>query len=572
MYMKNYFLGVFIGVLLLLTYVTLPRVDYVEPNVFFYLEHLTPLYYLSLIASIVVAVFSKDRFIRIFSVVAFTLLIILTPSVMLVNPWHMDAYPFVSEAVYVERNGQLADFHYLSESPALGLVFGSFLLITGISPFLLMKIYPSLIVTILVLITYSIAEKMKIGKKSLVIAPLCLVAIMWPNAFHVSRQSFSLVYYLASWLFLSVLILQRKDRRISLLLGTQIVLMVMSHPATPVFFVANLIAVAIIGGILRKLRAGEIKLITYTLLFCTFFWLLWNSLVATGEGIHVVNNIITNLFNSLLTSPAEVSGTSKIFSGYTSIYRSIIDVRLFLTLLVSVSGFLLLLIIYRYCESLKKKRASVMLMGWILSNLFSSVPLMYGGLPYFYRPVLFTFISFAPLGGLIYETVKVKSLNMKGLKSAKMKKIMKSIFVVIFILTPSFLAPIIKYAPLPFLYPTTRELSTITFMNLHLAGADVTILEVTTPWGYSYLCGLNETNYRLVGKDLFSNGSLNPRVTGTPLVVTYRLVIRDAFWSYEPSMLQIVENVTRTFPGTHNKVYDSGWPDWILMPRSNSTK
>lgn len=568
MYMKNYFLGVFIGVLLLLTYVTLPRVDYVEPNVFFYLEHLTPLYYLSLIASIVVAVFSKNRFIRVFSVVAFTLLIILTPSVMLVNPWHMDSYPFVSEAVYVERNGRLADFHYLSESPALGLVFGPYLLITGISPFDLMKIYPSLIVTILVLIMYSIAEKMKIGKKSLVIAPICLVAIMWPNAFHVCRQSFSLVYYLASWLFLSVLILQRKDRRISLMLGIQIILMVISHPATPLFFVANLIGVAIIGGILRKLRSGEIKIITYTLLFCTFFWLLWNSTIATkGDGIRVFSNIMTTLFNSLMTSPAEVSGASKIFIGYTSIYSSIINLRLFLTLVVSVSGILLPLIIYRYYESPRNKKISVMLTGWILSNMASAIPLMYSGLPYFARPALFTFISWAPLGGLVYVTI-----DMKGLKSPKIKKIIKSVFLVIFILTPSILIPVIKYAPLPFLYPRTRELSTITFMDLHYRGDYILRLEFTTPWGYSYLCGLNETNYGLLRNDYISNGSLNPRVTATSIAVTYRLVTRDAFWSYEPSMLQIVENVTGKLSETHNKVYDSGYPDWILIPRTNSTK
>jgi len=581
MYMKDYFLGVFIGVLLLLTYVTLPRADYIEPNVFFYLEHLTPLYYLSLIASIVVAVFSKDRFVRIFSTIAFSLLIIFTPSVMLANPWHMDSYPFVTEAVYVQRNGQLADVHYLLQSPALGLVFGPYLLVTGISPFVLMKIYSGLIVTIVVLIISLIAEKMKISEKSSVIAPLCFVAIMWPNTFHFNRQNFSLVYYLASWLFLFQLILERKDRRIFMFLGMQIILMVMAHPATPVFFVANLMGVVIVGKVFRRLGSKEVKSLTYLLLLSMFIWMLWNSTVANTRNLQVITSLVTNLFESLIEGPSRVSGFSKIVIGYTPIYRSIIDIRVLLTLVVSISGILLSFVTYLYYKSSRNKKILTILMGWILSNLSSAVPLLYAGLPYFYRPALFTFISWAPLGGLIYGTFEArqhetKSPNTKGVRSAKLKKTIKpiliTIFIIIFILAPSFLLPIVKYAPLPFLHPTTRELSTIKFMDLHREGADVTILEMSTPWTYSYLCGLNGTSYRLAGDDLFVNGSLSPTVAETPLIVTYRLITRDAFLSYNPSMLQIVQNVTQILPETHDKVYDSGWPNWILIPRSNSTK
>jgi hypothetical protein len=274
--MKKYGAGILVATLLLLTFATLPRIDYVEPDIFLYLNNLPVIYYVSLITSIIVALISQNRFIRIFSVIAFTLLIMLTPSVMFTNPWHMDSYPFTGEGVYVQINSELGNAHYLSESPALGLVLGSFLMITGINPLVLMRIYPSIVAIICVLIVYSLAEKLKIDKKSAVFAPLCLVAIMWPNAFHVSRQSFALLYYLASWLCLFMLILNPKDRKISLILVIQLILIVITHPATPIFFMTNLVAVIIVGGIFRKLGRREIKLIAGTLGLCAFTWILWN--------------------------------------------------------------------------------------------------------------------------------------------------------------------------------------------------------------------------------------------------------------------------------------------------------
>jgi hypothetical protein len=242
--------------------------------------------------------------------------------------------------------------------------------------------------------------------------------------------------------------------------------------------------------------------------------------------------------------------------------------RLYLTGIISLSGTLLVLMTYRYSKSISRKKASVILMGWILSNMFSAVPLMYSGLPYFARPVVFTFISFVPIGALFYDSLNINSFSITLFKSVKTKQIMKSILIVIFVIVPAFLIPIIKYAPLPFLYPTTRELSTIEFTSFYLTEADVTLLELTTPWGYSSICGYNQTNYHLIGGNLFSNGSMNLRVAETTLILTYRLVARDAFYDYEKPRIEVVENITRTFLDTHNKIFDSGWPYWILMPKS----
>lgn len=261
--MKKYLVSFFVAMLFLGSYITLPQVGYTEPDVFFYFKHLPPLYHISVIVSIIVAIFSKEKFNRIFAAIVFCLLIILTPSILLINPWNLDSYAFVSEAVYIKRNGWMSDVGYILDTPALSLTFGPYLLITGMDPFLFQKMFGGLNAVILLLVVYLIAMKMKIKEKSLVIACLCFISIMWPNTFHVNRQNFSLVYYLTSWFLLAHLILERKDRRFLLLFTIQIFLMVISHPATPVFFLANLILVAAIGRILGVLRSSGLKLLGY---------------------------------------------------------------------------------------------------------------------------------------------------------------------------------------------------------------------------------------------------------------------------------------------------------------------
>jgi len=66
---------------------------------------------------------------------------------------------------------------------------------------------------------------------------------------------------------------------------------------------------------------------------------------------------------------------------------------------------------------------------------------------------------------------------------------------------------------------------------------------------------------------------LDPNVTcSSSFWVTYRLIVRDAFWNYTPSMLDVVRNLTLDEAGMHNKVYDGGWPESILVLSSNSTR
>ena len=596
-HMKKFFMGVFIVALLLATFATLPRVDYVEPNVLFYFQHLTPLYYVCVLAAIVVAIYWRRSYLGLLSAIVLSLLILWTPSIMLVQPWFPDTYPFVAEAVYVVRNGHLGDFHYLSISPVLGLFFGPFLMITGISPFMLIKIYPGIVAVIFTVLLYLIAKKMKIGKESLIVAPLLFLSIAWPNELHLCRQSLSLIFYLTSWFLLLQLFFQKSDRRIFVLLVSQIFLLVMSHPATSVFFIANLATIAILSLIWQKFRPKESRVILQTLLISAFLWALWNTFNPATRAIRNLVDIANNLVTSLMGNPSEVSGVATIFANYTPLYRLVINTRFVLTLVVFTGAFLLsLYAIYlffssgflariRFSARARKRfvllrtdidqKVFAILTGWIISNMLSSVPLLYAGLPYFARPSLFTFVAWAPLGALGYKILTAKQ---KSGFYAKMKSVATCVFLVAFIILPALLMPVVKYGPLPFLFPTSRELAGKSFLDLHWSD-DGEVIYFGDPYfanSYSWLVYGREVSIHSVG--IYSiytpNEGLNPNfVRRSALWITYRPVARDAFWNNVPSFLCVVENVTELLPNTtHNKVYDSGWPEWILTPRSNSTK
>jgi hypothetical protein len=554
----NFLIGLILITLLFLTYFSITPTDDVKTDILFSLKYLpTTLYYVTLMLSLIVTFITKNHYLRILSIFIFSYLLISTPDVMLINPWLTDTYPFTAEAVHIVKNGHLVDYHYLLENPALGIFLGTLLMVTGIDVFILMKIYQTLLISILMLILFGISKYLKIGKREYFLAPIFFIAIMWPNVFHVSRQSFALIFYFSSWYFLTRLVLHRYDRRVFLILLTQISLMSLSQPATPIYFAANTIAIAIIGMLLKTFQSREIKSFTYTSIFSALFWFLWNS-ISNINNLKLFGEIILRLYQSLVETPEEVPGISKITIGYSPDYRLIINTRLILSLSVFACGVLLPLIFYKYYKDPRIRKILIIAVGWNLSNIFSAFPLLYSGLPYFDRPILFSFISWAPLAGVVYEILGKSNLHRK-----KLKKTIKLTFVVAFTVLPSLLMPIMKYSPLPFLYPTTQELYIVDFAGIH-SNRRYLLFEFTSAWSNSYLNGIEDTTGRYTLSVYNGNISLS-RVKSVIVVTTSRVISRDAFNTFDPSMLYFVEEIT-SLNSLQNKVYDSGWPYHMIIP------
>lgn len=555
--MRKYLSLFFISALFLLTVASLPSVDYVETSVFFYLEHLPVIYYVCIVASVIIAFRDKQELTRLVSVCVLTLLIILTPSIMYTQPWHLDSYPFVAEAVYVARNAHLSTFHYLSESPVLGLTFGAFLLITGIDPLVLLKIYPAILALLLVIFVYVIATKLKIDKKVSIIAPLLFISMMWPDIFHFSRFGFSLLYYFMFLFLLFYSIFKNTDRRILVLLFFPIIPLVMSHPATPLFLMINLVAMAVFGLASKRLQPREILIIFNTFVAVSVSWLLWNMIGTTPGVFHSLNDIIVNVVNELVQSPSSaVSGFTEVFVGHTQIYGWLLNSRLVLMAFVYISAFLIPLITY---TRLKKHKILFILTAWAWSSMSITIPLIFIGLPYFQKPAFLAIAALGPVALLVF----------KSNSSPWVKKI-QYLFVIV-ILASALLMPLFKYAPLPLEYPSSKELASKSFLDFYGSTSIRFIYFEDPAYYYSYILydqpELQVDHYGFLGVYIRGEGLNSSIVAESSLWVTSRSLVRDAFWAYYPSIHNIVENVTVTLPETtHNKVYDSGYPECILVP------
>lgn len=475
---------------------------------------------------------------------------------MYVQPWQLDSYPFVAEAVYVQRNPHLGDFHYISGSPILGLTFGAFMLITGINPIVLLKIYPGFLAILLVLLVYVMATKLKIDKKVSIIAPLLFISMMWPDVFHFSRYGFSLLYYFISLFLLFHLIFKKIDRRVLALLLFSIIPLVMSHPATPLFFMMNLAAIAVVGGASKKLQPREIMIIFNTLMALSIFWILWNTIGTTPGVFYSLRDIIESVGNSFSQSPSPVSGVTGIFVGRTQIYGGMLNVRLILMFFVYLSSFLIPIIMYK---RLRNNKVLFILTAWAWGNISVTIPLLYIGLPYFQKPATLAIAAWGPFALLLF-----KSNSSEWIKKAKN-------FFLIVILTSALLIPLFKYAPLPLEYPPSKELASKSFLDFYGSTSTGFIYFEDPAYYYSYIL-YNRTDlrvevYGVLGVYIPGEGLNSTIVAERSLWITYRLLVRDAFWAYDPSMHYIVENVTVTLPETtHNKIYDSGYPESILMP------
>jgi len=561
----DYIPSIVVATLFVLTYFSLPKVDYIEPSPFFYVKLLPPLYFALVIASIIGAVMSKNHFGRVFCTITFVLALHFTPNIVLVNPWHFDSYAFLAEAVYVKRNGYIADIAYWSllESPGIGLVFGPFLSVTGIDPFAFLKIYQALLPILMTLLIYSIVEKFTSNRSNASLAPLLTMSIMWVNEFFLNRQSFSLIFYLSSWLLLSKIIVKKFELKTVLLLGTQIFAMIISHPATPLFFMTNLICIIVLSKIFKVFESWETKTVLSVIWFSAFGWLLWNYSVAQNRSLIVFSRIIDTVLTSLLSRPTILETyETKVLTGFTSNYKLIIYLRLITLFVVVALSVTAPLLIYWRNRGSKVAKSSILLMGWVVSNFASALPLLAAGLPYFERPGLFTFISWGPMAVLIYENLwkKEPTRSWRAIRSAS---------IIIILLVPSLLIPVTKYAPLPYLYPTSRELDVMQFSNsLYSSSYPIILLEYTSIYTFNYLYEIHRPSQQLIQLlSTFESIENLSRITGSrSFIVIYRLITRDGFRVNSPSMYDLVVNVTKFSESSHNKVYDSGWPYSILVP------
>ena len=127
------------------TLITLPSIDYADPDPYFHIKATPIAYWVSFSSSLVtVFLFSLTslkknlrinalkgyKFLGFLSIICFAFIVFVIPRLMYVNKIYTDTYPFVGEVLYVLRSGHVG-FYYSFESPALSTFVAQMSLITG---------------------------------------------------------------------------------------------------------------------------------------------------------------------------------------------------------------------------------------------------------------------------------------------------------------------------------------------------------------------------------------------------------------------------------------------------------
>ena len=118
-------------------------------------------------------------------------------------------------------------------------------------------------------------------------------------------------------------------------------------------------------------------------------------------------------------------------------------------------------------------------------------------------------------------------------------------------------------------YPTTRELAGKEFLDLHGTVTGTYVAFEDPAYLYSYIIYGHEQ--RLSFNSVFAiyipgKGLNSSILEKSSIWITSRVMARDEFMTYSPSWRDIVENTTKLYTTSHNKVYDNGWPEYILTP------
>jgi len=502
----------------------------------FYASTLPFVYFVAIAYLALLAVFSRDRYVKLLSVMLVAVLVLFTPSIMLANPLVPDQYPYLAEAMWLVKNHHIVQFHYLGQTPGLGLMFSQFMLVTGLGPFEVSKLYSILIVLVTPLI-FLTGERI-CGDGAFPSLLFFGFSFHQPNVYH--RNTFFLILFIP---MLFLLIKGMHERKLGFSLGYILIAsaMVLSYPGSIVPIV-SLMIVAILFTLLNDGERGIIKLIT-PLLFAIIF-LSWNAFAATWEFGRMVGDIYGGLQELIYpTTERLLEITAYGGASLSEIFHLLNTGRIALTiLLVSLALPLSVYIVFRRREH---RIEAVFLSGIFLAT---SVQLSLLSLfTYYGLPTAFKLHTF-----FVYLSVPCIPLLLK-LKFVKHKDKVKLVLGVS-ALALLLLVPLLSYSTIPFLHVPSSELSAKFFIDTHYSGKEsILATESNLPYGLSIL---------LKGEMV-----LEPKAILTPkepihydsnYLILQRFMTRDGFFVYPTGFKDYLETLISLLTISHNVVYDSG--------------
>jgi hypothetical protein len=175
-------------------------------------------------------------------------LVYVTPCIIEANPRFPDTYLHMGNARIIvsegiARNDQIL---YSSYFPGYFILTAVFVMITGISPFVVMKYYPPFLMMMISVLIYLLAYQITRSKRYSFLAPFSFLSFAWFGEFHVCPQSLGIILYL---LIVYLLFETNKTKRAyGVPLCLAMVGLVVSHPTSSLFLLSFLALLAIVKG------------------------------------------------------------------------------------------------------------------------------------------------------------------------------------------------------------------------------------------------------------------------------------------------------------------------------------
>jgi hypothetical protein len=340
--------------------------------------------------------------------------------------------------------------------------------------------------------------------------------------------------------------------------------LVLSHPATPLFLILNLITAIILIKIFINGAAPYIKEILFKTILISVTWVTWNFVLGSEGGtvsalLRFCNTVIESLFGGTELE----SATKKLSStAYKPTYYIIIQMHLVhWVLLLSIA--LLIFMVYH----LHRTTVGLTLSACFLSSQSTAVLFFLGGLAFFSRPSVFTYITSTPIIalalGLFLDSLRIKLRFQK-----RNLQTILSFFILVFISLSALSMPVLKYSDIPFLYMPTKEHEALKFTLINLpANHSLVSTSYNTPSGF-YTVLLNAYGGQK-GKIAYSDWRYlagTQEIEGTAVLVLRSCIMRDTYFQTNQSYQNLIEILNSHLSVTHSKVYDSGESVELFVP------
>jgi len=524
---------------------------------FFYAMTLPPIYYIAIMYSAILALLCRKDYCKLFSVLCVAFLVEVTPSLMLVNPWVLDQYPYLAEPAWLVKNAYIAPIHYLAEVPGLGLMFSQLMLATGLDPFMLSKVF-SLISTIIIVLLAFLLSKGLCENGALI--PLLFLSVNSDqiNTFH--RSSYFFILFL-----MIVLSLWNKTAKKTMSYSIVVTFFaaVFTYPGSLIIPLVILVLPILLKFIHSMQNVMHMKQVekaeepnaqdNFSFLYvlgvsfiCMF--LAWYMYVLEGDLASIVRDVSKALTE--LTDPFVLLTPHSTF-GYVPtapLFTNILRARMLLTLIMLSLGLLdPIYIIFR-------KRPESLMSTMYLSLLVVLSPFIFTNLNQWFVEHFDKFVLF------------LAATSIANLWRLKQNTYTKAVAVALIIIGIVFV-PINRYTSIPYLHPTTQELKVSYFIHCYYVEGGyvyyteyppLTLIQILINKNPRWELSFMEPEEWLEGKVTKSAG----------YVLSYRMLARDAYYLYPVSRQNLLTILVNTLKESHNLIYCNDYYIKIFIPLS----